>query len=325
MKIRNLFYRTGIFKSHRLNAKVLSVGNITWGGTGKTSFVSVLAQGLSEKGFKVAILIRGYKRKGKKLTIIEPRPGDLDWRQVGDEAYLLASHLGSVPIAVGKNRVKSGREAINRYGADILVLDDGYQYRKLARDLDILMIDTQDPFGNGRLIPAGKLREPVGSVKRADLLVLNGAQKGHDKEGLVSKLRRYNPSAPIVETRYVVERIFRLENQKESILATQIRDKSVLGFCGIGNPESFHGTLKDLNVRILDFIVFPDHYPYKYRDIEKIEKQASTRKVDLVLTTEKDRIRLPAIKELEVPIYVVKVENRIISGERDLWNMIYAR
>ncbi|HEX9917166.1 MAG TPA: tetraacyldisaccharide 4'-kinase, partial [candidate division Zixibacteria bacterium] len=155
IKIRDFFYTTGIFKRYKLNAKVISVGNITWGGTGKTSFVSFLAKNLVENNYKVAILIRGYKRKEKKMITIVPGIKDLDWQKVGDEAYLLASQLDSAPIIVNKNRVESGKEAIDKYSSDFLVLDDGFQHQKLMRDLDIVMIDASDPFGNGKLIPAG--------------------------------------------------------------------------------------------------------------------------------------------------------------------------
>jgi len=322
VEIRNFFYKIGIFKSYKLNAKIISVGNITWGGTGKTSFVSFLAKKLAENNQKVAILIRGYKRKEKGMITIEDNGKGTNWQKVGDEAYLLASQLNSVPIIVGQDRVKSGKEAIDKYSADFLILDDGFQHKKLIKDIDIVMIDAQDPFGNEKLIPAGKLREPIGSIKMADILVLNRAKQAGDKRGLISKLREHNFYAHIIETEYMVEKIYNLKDEN-FILPTEIKDKKILGFCGIGNPLGFKRTLKDLEVKITDFIVFPDHHIYKNKDVQRIQKQALDKESELILTTEKDKIRLPVLKDFKVPIYIIKTESKIISGETKLWDMIY--
>ncbi|MCJ7509140.1 MAG: tetraacyldisaccharide 4'-kinase [candidate division Zixibacteria bacterium] len=324
IRIRKFFYGIGIFKRYKLNAKVISVGNITWGGTGKTSFVSFLVKELTERNQKIAILIRGYKRKEKKMITITSNTKDLDWRKVGDEACLLATQLDSIPIIVSKNRVKSGKEAIDKYSPDFLILDDGFQHLKLMRDLDIVMIDASDPFGNGKLLPAGKLREPIGNIKRADILVLNRADKAYNnKMGLINKLREYNSIAPVIETKYMVEKIYNLENEGKIILPSQVKDKKILGFCGIGNAQSFKQTLEDLGVNLLKFIVFPDHYAYKDKDIKEIEREALNRKANFVLTTEKDKIRLISLPNSKVPIYIVKIKLEIISGETSLWNLIY--
>ena len=300
------------------------MGNITWGGTGKTSFVSFLAKNLVENNYKVAILIRGYKRKEKKMITIVPGIKDLDWQKVGDEAYLLASQLDSAPIIVNKNRVESGKEAIDKYSSDFLVLDDGFQHQKLMRDLDIVMIDASDPFGNGKLIPAGKLREPIENIKRADILVLNRAEKAdNNKMELINKLKEYNSTAPIIETEYIVEKIYNLKNEGKPILPSQVKDKKILGFCGIGNAQSFKQTIEDLGVNVMKFIPFPDHYTYKDKDIKEIEREALDRKADFILTTEKDGVRLILLPYSKVPIYIVKMKLEIISGETSLWDLIY--
>jgi len=319
---RNLCYKVGVFKTFKLYAKVISVGNITWGGTGKTSFVSFLAKNLAQKNQKIAILIRGYKRKGKGMVILENGIEDVDWRRVGDEAYLLGSSLGSVPVIIEKDRVKSGKYAIDKYSAKYLVLDDGFQYRRLSKNINIIMLDAQDPFGNKMLIPAGKLREPLANIKMADIVVLNNSKLAKDKKQLLGELRKYNPTAPIIETEQVVESICDL-NEEHPIQLNEIKDKKILAFCGIGNPESFRATVRDLGVDILDFVVFPDHYVYKNKDIQLIVKKALDKKADFILTTQKDKIRLTASRNFEIPIYFVRIDTRIIRGQEDLWKMIY--
>ena len=323
VEIRDLLYRNGIFREYKLDARVISVGNITWGGTGKTNLVLFLAEKLTSGNHKVAILIRGYKRKEKGTMIVQPGAKDIPWQEVGDEAKLLASRLDSVPIIVGKDRVKSGRKAIDRYSADFLILDDGFQHRRLERDIDIVMLDSQDPFGNEKLIPAGKLREPLENIKRANVLVLNRAQSGHNKMELIHRLRKHNPIAPIVETEYAVEKIYELKDKNKTILPEEMKDKKILGFCGIGNPWGFKRTLEDLGAKILEFIVFPDHYAYREKDMRKIEKGAQDKGVEFILTTEKDNMRLFPTSKISSPIYIVRIQTKIISGEKELWDRIY--
>ena len=320
--LRNFCYKIGIFRTFRLNAKVISVGNITWGGTGKTSFVSFLAKNLIRKNQKVAILIRGYKRKEKSMIALENKVENIDWQRTGDEAYLLGSNLNSVPVIVGKDRVKSGKYAIDKYSAQYLILDDGFQYRKLSKDINIVMLDAQNPFGNEKLIPAGKLREPLANIKMADILVLNNVEQAKDKKQLIDRLRKYNSIAPIIETKYAVKKICDLKEER-FIQIDQIKGKKIIGFCGIGNPEGFKATLRNLGVEILDFVVFPDHYVYREKDVQRIGQRVSDKNADFVLTTEKDKIRLTAFKNLEIPIYFVEIESEIIRGQEDLWKIIY--
>ena len=325
IKVRSFLYKTGIFKTYRLNTKVISIGNITWGGTGKTNLVYYLAKNLSEKGQKVAILTRGYKRKERKMVAIEKFTPNIDWQKIGDEAYLLSYKLKSVPVLIEKNRVKSGRWATAKYSVDYLILDDGFQHKRLARDLDIVTVDAQDPFGNDKLIPAGKLREPIDSIKRADILVINRAGQSKNKKELINKLKSANSYAPIIEIEYEIEKIYAVKNEKESFSLNKFKGKKILGFCGIGNPQSFKNTLQDLGAGSLDFVVFRDHYAYKYEDMRKLEKQAVNKKADFLLTTEKDKVRLPVNQELKLPICVVKVKCKITSGEKTLWGRIYGR
>lgn len=319
---RTWLYQHGICKRRRLEARVISVGNVTVGGTGKTPLVIYLAEKLREKNRKVAILTRGYRRKKREMVELTHETCQrIDWQDVGDEPYLLAKRLLDVPIMVSKHRSTSGEKAVQKFGSEILILDDGLQHLRLSRDLDIVLIDSVNPFGNGRLLPAGILREPLTSLKRADMFVLTKTDRVSSTNELMHLLRRYNPQAPIVESAYRVRSIQGLFNDS-SVEPQHIEDKKAYAFSGIGNPASFENTLEQLKIHILKHRKFMDHYPYSKRDLTDLAGEARKLGADFVVTTEKDSVRIPLVNQLEIPFHVVKIDLRITQGEKTLLDRI---
>jgi len=320
--LRLFLYHSGVIKPQKLNAKVISIGNITLGGTGKTPLVIYLSQKIKERKLKVSILTRGYKRKKKELTeLVEENKNRIPWAEVGDEPYLLASRLSDVPVIVSKDRRTAGAYAEKKYQSDVLILDDGFQYWKLYRDLDIVVIDSMNPFGNLKLFPAGILREPLSSLKRADILVLTKADQISNKQNLIQVLRAYNQAAPLVESTYKINSIERCFDHS-AMEEKKLEGKKCLAFSGIGNPISFEQSLQLLKVEVLKHHKFPDHFFYQKRDLLNLEKEAQQLGVDFMITTEKDSVRIPMIKDLEIPIYIFKIDLVITEGEEIFWKKI---
>ena len=320
--LKSFLYRSGVVKPKKLTARVISIGNITLGGTGKTPLVIYLSQRLKEKKLKGAILTRGYKRKKKKLTeLTEENKNTTPWTEVGDEPYLLASRLYDVPVVVSKERSASGVYAEEKYQSEILVLDDGFQHWKLSRDLDIVVIDATNPFGNSKLFPAGILREPLSSLKRADIFVLTKTDQISNKENLIRVLRAYNQDAPVIESVYKIKSIESLLDHS-LIEEKHVEGKKCLVFSGIGNPASFEKSLKLLNVEVLKHHKFPDHFFYQKKDILNLEKESQKLGADFMITTEKDSVRIPMMSELIIPIYVFKINLVITEGEEVFWEKI---
>ncbi len=328
-QLKLVMYRSGMLEPKKLKTTVISVGNVTLGGTGKTPLVIYLVQKLRERKLKVAILSRGYKRRKKELTeLVKPDENSIHWTESGDEPYLLASRLNHVPVMVSKDRRTSGVRAQSKYQTEVLVLDDGFQHRKLFRDLDIVVIDATNPFGNSRIFPAGRLREPLSSLGRADIIVLNRVDQIADRQNLIAELRRYNQDAPIIESVYRVNSVERLLDHSTAGRRSPLRSeeklqgKKALAFSGIGNPISFERSLKLLKVKVLKHHRFPDHFFYQKKDMLDLEKEAQELGADLMITTEKDSVRIPMINELEIPIWVFKIDLKITEGEQIFWNRI---
>jgi tetraacyldisaccharide 4'-kinase len=319
---RTWLYQRGFCKQWKLKARVISVGNVTVGGTGKTPLVIYLAEKLKEKNRKVAILTRGYRRKKKQMVKLTKQTRErINWVDVGDEPYLLAGRLVDVPILVSKRRATSGRHAVRELGSETLILDDGFQHLKLSRDLDIVVIDSTNPFGNGRLLPAGILREPLTSLRRADLFVVTKIDQASSTDELIGILKGHNPQAPIVESIYRVRSVEDLVSG-HPVEPKDIRGKSAFAFSGIGNPTSFETSLKQLGIRVLKHRKFRDHHAYGTKDIADIKRQAEESGADFIVTTEKDSVRIPLVKESEIPFYVLRIDLAVIQGEETLLNRI---
>jgi len=332
IKARWLIYRLGIVHEIRIPCTVISVGNITWGGTGKTPAVIMIAKLLGEMGKRVAVLSRGYRRrkkKDKKSKIAIVSNGErviLSSREAGDEPYLLSKNLPGVPIIVGKDRIESGKYAIERFASEIVVLDDGFQYWPLKKDLDIVTVDCSNPYGNGYLIPRGQLREPISHLSRADIFLLTRANlvSKEDLDRITDDLERLNPESIILES---VHRPKYLESafsgEKKGL--DFIRDRRVVAFSSIGNPYSFEKTLEGLGAKIIKIFQFPDHHNYNRRDFREIEAicRSDLEKGEAIaVTTEKDGVRLegsisPEADRIHWEIWVLKVELEIIRGKEE--------
>ncbi|EQB64064.1 MAG: Tetraacyldisaccharide 4'-kinase [candidate division Zixibacteria bacterium RBG-1] len=317
----NFLYSVGILKTRDLkkdfpNAKVISIGNITVGGTGKTPWTIFLADKISKSGKKVAILTRGYGRKSSgQLILDEKNKTQKNWWEVGDEPFLMASKLNGIPIVVNSDRAEAGRWVLQNRQAQVLILDDGFQNKSLKKDLEIVIIDATNPFGNFKLLPAGILREPTKNLKRADLLILNKVDQDASKQKLLNYLTSIS-KAPIIKSQYGKNHFVNVYSE-EIMPIEQLNEKSGLAFCGIANPYSFISSLNQSQIQIAATKFFPDHYVYKEKDMLNLVEEGLNQKVDFLVTTEKDKVRLPKI-DSNLPIYALGIQVEITIGEEVL-------
>ena len=331
-QLRFWLYRKRILHDQPLGCLVVVVGNLTVGGTGKTPVVEKFARALRDRGRKVAILSRGYKSKSapvwrKWINSLagkaEPPPrvvsdGQnvlLDSELAGDEPYMLARNLPGVLVLVDKNRVKAGMYAIKKFGCDTLVLDDGFQYLPLKGRLNLLLVDKSNPFGNGFLLPRGILREPIKHLRRASYVFLTKSNGQRDEE-LEELIQRHNPGVDIIECAHRPQYLQRFGSEERLPLA-HLQGRRVGVFSGIATPESFEKFVKDLGGHIVFARRFLDHYRFAYDDFVAIFSQALEQKVEFIVTTEKDAVRLPEGLPCPVPIYYLRLEIEIIRGAAD--------
>ncbi len=330
IQIRLFLYMKGIFRHHALGCQVISVGNLTVGGTGKTPVVEVFARDLQRAGRKVAILSRGYKSAKPPLLdrirdkvllrdrLMPPRIVSdgkrlyLDSEQSGDEPYMLATHLPEVCVLVDKNRVKSGLYAINKLGCDTLILDDGFQYLALKHRQEIVLVDRQNPFGNGHVLPRGILREPIRNIRRANVIFITKCNGG-GSEKLKAQLRELNPRAEMIEcahrARYLQD-VFSGERRDLEFL----RGLSVAALSGIAAPEGFEEELERRGAVLALRERYADHHRYTQQQILDIINRAREAGVDAIVTTEKDAVRFPKIDRRDVPLYFLRVDIELLSG-----------
>lgn len=302
--------RLGIFYSYRPNCKVISVGNITLGGTGKTPFVKMLAKRLNADGHKVVILIRGYKRKN-----LDPYPVTLNPDVMGDEGYLLARDA-AVPVLVGRDRIKTAKAAVEKYHPDIIILDDGFQHWRLRRDLDVVLINALNPFGNNKVIPRGILREPLANLKRADIFVLTKIDLAADTQWLKNKLSLINPGALIVEA--VHKPVCLVDSKGNNFELVHVRNKDVCIFSAIADPESFARIVLSLGAKIKHKSEFSDHHNYTKEDLAMALNKCKDLGVTTLIITEKDSVKLePLVSGLAIEILTLKIELAIIKNEQE--------
>jgi len=312
-----MLYDRGIFPSVRLKARVISVGNLTVGGTGKTPLVERLAQLLRDGGYKVAVSSRGYRRKGKSAVVVSDEQSvKIGAEEAGDEPFLLARRLPGVPVVVGKDRAKAGKLAVESWGCNVLLLDDSFQHLRIKRDFDIVVVDTTKLWGNGKLLPAGPLREPLSELKRADAVVFSRVDEGVSVDEKIERIRRFT-TAPVFLANHKPMEWVLISNGRTYPLGF-LKQKFVLAFAGIGNPKSFQNTLMSLGVHVVDFVSFRDHYWYKLRDLNRMTQLAIRRGAVALVTTEKDGIRLPTPLECEIPLYSLKIDFEIVDGIEEL-------
>jgi tetraacyldisaccharide 4'-kinase len=333
IQIRLALWQHRIFRDHTLGCQVVSIGNLTVGGTGKTPVVEVFARALQQAGRRVAILSRGYKSTPRplwqrfvaKITFQEDKippkivsDGQsllLDSEQAGDEPYMLASNLKDVVVLVDKDRVKSGRYAITRYGCDTLLLDDGFQYLALKSRLDICLVDRNNPFGNHYLLPRGTLREPVTNLKRADYIFITKSSELGAKK-LRKAIRQFNTKAEVIECAHHPLYLQDVFTGNRTDLA-MLRDLDIAAISGIAAPESFEDGLRTLGANVIYRKSYADHHRYTQQEIINMINRSLKRGAKAILTTEKDAVRFPKVDRRDIPVYFLRVEIRIIAGAKD--------
>lgn len=280
-------------KKRRLEVPVISIGNIVVGGTGKTPFTLWLARYLQDRGYVPAILSRGYGRSSTKVARV-PSQGEtsLQVPVFGDEPVLMARKAGSVPVWVGRKRWESGKAAVESSGANLLLLDDGFQHLALERDLDFVLMDSQNPFGNGSLLPLGPLREPLEHLERAGAFVLTRAENPSKTLKTKIMIQKRFPDKPVFSCRHRLAG-FRVGLDGPKIALKSLKGQAAVAFAGIARPEDFFKSLRSLGIDLPVCFHFPDHHPYGIADFELILKRARAEKARFLITTEKDMVRLP--------------------------------
>jgi tetraacyldisaccharide 4'-kinase len=339
VQLRLFFYRKRIFRERALGCLVISVGNLTVGGTGKTPIVEKFARALQVGGRRVAILTRGYKSVPRRRSwwdrlnrrMAEPprivsdgKSLLLDSRIAGDEPYMLAHNLKNVVVLVDKDRVKSGLFAIDKWKVDTLLLDDGLQYLHLKHRLDIVLVDRQAPFGNEFLLPRGTLREAPRNLRRASYIFIT-KNTGESNQALIQRIRLYNRTAEIIECAHkplYLQNVF----TGERLPLERLRGTFIGSICGIAAPESFEGALRKLGAHIDLAKRYIDHHYYTEPELTAFINRCIRRDLAMIVTTEKDAVRMPHLSESEVkvPICFLRVEIEILSGHES-WEHCVAR
>ncbi len=338
---RIALYRNGWKPQTFYGAQVISVGNLTVGGTGKTPVVELLARSLRDRGRKVAILSRGYKSKrlgsvqkweGKDGRVVpaERMPKVvstgtavlLDSKFAGDEPFMLAKNLDGVAVIVDKDRVKGAMFALRELETETLVLDDGMQYLHLAHSMDIVLVDSQSPFGTDALLPRGTLREPPKNLGRASYILITKCD-GSPNEKLISRIRKCNPVADIIECAHGpihVENLYTRERMPLDFL----EGKWVGAISAIAVPENFERSLTKLGAKVEIKRRFSDHHRFNRRDVDDFMQRCVERDMELIVTTEKDAVRFPRPTEINVPIWFLRIEVQILSGQQH-WDAMLDR
>ena len=333
IKVRRWLYNVRILRDRTLGVQVIAIGNLTVGGTGKTPVVEKFARELRDAGRNVAILSRGYRSKPAPLhtrvmnrllfrsdqtpprIVSDGKSLLLDSEMAGDEPYMLASNLKDVVVLVDKDRVKSGRYAIEKFGCDTLLLDDGYQYWNLrGRRHDVVLVDRQQPFGNEHMLPRGTLREPPSHLARANTIFIT--KSDGNTAALRERINKLNSTAAIIECVHrplYLEDVFTGERHALDI----VQGKKVASLSGIAQPESFEQSLVKLGGELVYTKRFADHHRFTQQEVLNAINRGKKRQAEVVITTQKDAVRFPKIDRRDLPVYFVRVEIKILSGAAD--------
>ncbi len=307
--IRNFFYDVSIRKAHKAEAVVISVGNITTGGTGKTPLVAWICNYLAEKNVPVAILTRGYKMTNSDFA---------------DEPAMLAKAAANAKVIINPDRVAGAKKAVEQLGIKTIVMDDGFQHRRLHRNVDIVAIDATEPFGYGKVLPAGLLREPLKAMKRATAVVITRYNQSQPEniEQIQNVLEKFAPKIPVAKAMHKPVKM-KMTGNKEISFA-ELADKKIFAFCAIGNPEAFFQTLTELSLNIVGTKVYNDHHRYSQADINDIYEQAKYCRAEVIVTTQKDwtKTTLLSIEKFDAPFAYLVVELEFIEGKEKIIGLI---
>ena len=330
--IRYALYRTGVLRRYPLGIQVISVGNVTAGGTGKTPVTEIFARTLAAEGRKVAILSRGYRRKeapwwqrvftqvvDPPLVVSDGKRVLLDSATGGDEPYMLASNLPGVAVVVDRNRVKAGRYAVKRLGCNTLILDDGFQYQKLKHSIEVVLVDSTNPFGNGNLLPRGILREPIRHISRADIIFLTKCIG--DVSAVKAEIRRYNATAEIVECNHAPKVLKDVWSREEYPL-DWLSGKTVCTLSGIASPKGFENSLRHLGAKVVWCERYADHHRYDSSEVLYALNRTADMGADALVTTEKDAVRFPRFETTPVRCLYLRVAIEILAGGESFTQII---
>ncbi len=330
--VRYFLYRTGLLRRYPLGIQVISIGNVTAGGTGKTPVTEIFARTLAAEGRKVAILSRGYRRKeapwwqrmftqviDPPLVVSDGKRVRLDATVGGDEPYMLASNLPGVAVVVDRDRVKAGRYAIQRLGCNTLILDDGFQYQKLKHSIEVVLVDSTNPFGNGHMLPRGVLREPVRHIKRADIIFLTKCRG--DTSAVIAEIRKFNKRAEIVECSHA-PRVLKDVWSREEYPLSWLKNKTVCTLSGIASPKGFENSLRALGARVVWCERYADHHRYDSSEILYALNRTADMGADGLITTEKDAVRFPRFETTPVKCLYLRISIEILKGSENFQQII---
>ena len=329
-------YDNRVIRYRAIGCLVVSIGNLTCGGTGKTPIVEIFARTLSQKGRRVAVLSRGYRSKDKrgffeklrkrlfsKKMEVPPRVVSdgknllHDSITAGDEPYMLASNLKDVAVLVDKDRVKSGLYAIDEFGTDVLILDDGFQYLRLKADMNIILVDSTSPFDNHHVLPRGLMREPIEHILRADYVFLTKSDGSPRLRHLKEFIRKHNHRAEIIECCHKPKYLEEVFDRGRRHPLESLQGKKIASISAIANPASFEGFLEDLGGELVLKRHYADHHRYRQQEMIDFINDAKAAGAELIVTTEKDAVRMPRLDRRDIDIQFLRVEIDILSGQEN--------
>ena len=327
LAIRDRAYRWGLLQTGRLPCRVVSVGNLTLGGSGKTPTVEAVVRSIQEMGREAAaipaVVSRGYGRTTRGVRVVADRNGvRVDARTAGDEPLLLAERLPGVPVVVGENRYEAGRVAVERCGATVLVLDDAFQHRTLAKDLEIVVVQGRAPWGNARVFPRGMLREPLSALARADAVVVTNPTSAQTLETVTATVRRFNATAVVLAGHYQLQDAVETRSGRRVPLS-ELAGRRLMAFAGLGSPEGFADTLDAAGIRRVGFVEFPDHHWFTPRDLGELARDARASSAQGLVTTEKDWVRVRDLPPPALPLWVLPVR-LVFDAGLDAWQRVLA-
>ncbi|MBU4318178.1 MAG: tetraacyldisaccharide 4'-kinase [Proteobacteria bacterium] len=330
VRFRNFLYETNLLSIRKLPCKVISIGNLCVGGTGKTPMTIYISELLRNQGYKVCVITRGYRGKAEKKGGIA---GDgqaifMSPDIAGDEPYMMARTLKHIPVIVGRNRFQSGMTAIHQFGAEVIVLDDAFQHRKLFRDVDIVLLDGKAPLGIGKLLPLGRLREPVEALSRSHAVVFTRSEpkdsgKGDDPSIQIRNILKKQPTFHSMHLPHIHAMIQAgemkagLPEVQSTLALDSLEGKRVVAFSGLAENNHFKNTLLEHGIDIVDYYGFKDHHVYSKEDLQTLIGNASRSRVEYLVTTEKDYVKLPDDMAWHVALVVVGVKLSMGSEEKD--------
>lgn len=314
VRLRLFLYAAGVLKKKKLKCRVISIGNLTTGGSGKTPLAMHIAGILKKNGKRPVIVSRGYKGSRRRISAVsDGKTVLMGPEEAGDEPYLMASRLEDVPVVIGADRFRAGLFAVEKFSPDCVILDDGFQHIRLERDLNILLVDSYSGFGNGHMLPIGILREPVSEIRRASLMMIKGSGiKPPDA------LRIRGTGLPVIGFEYKASSLYDI-SEKKALNPGVLKGKRVFAFAGTANPEAFFKTIKKLGATLTGALPFPDHHKYSSSDMERIK--AASKESRSAITTEKDAVKLNGIQHRGLRIFALAVDV-VVNDEDRLGKLI---